>query len=34
VGVLKRPFDDQPGMEAYAGYPPAWASGIAVIGSS
>jgi uncharacterized protein YdiU (UPF0061 family) len=32
--LLQRPFEDQPRMEAYAGYPPDWASGIAVSCSS
>ena len=33
-GLLSRPFDEQPGMEAYAEAPPAWARAIEVSCSS
>jgi len=32
--LLERPFDEQPGNEADAGFPPAWASGLEVSCSS
>jgi uncharacterized protein YdiU (UPF0061 family) len=32
--VLRRPFDEQPELEAYAGLPPDWASGLEVSCSS
>jgi uncharacterized protein YdiU (UPF0061 family) len=32
--VLQRPFDEQPGCESYAGFPPDWAQSIAVSCSS
>lgn len=32
--VLERPFDEQPAMQAYADFPPAWAAGIAISCSS
>jgi uncharacterized protein YdiU (UPF0061 family) len=34
LGVLERPFDEQPEHEAYAGFPPDWASQLAVSCSS
>jgi uncharacterized protein YdiU (UPF0061 family) len=34
LAVLEHPFDDQPGMDAYAGFPPDWASSIAISCSS
>jgi uncharacterized protein YdiU (UPF0061 family) len=34
LAVLERPFDEQPGAEAYAGFPPEWAQSIAVSCSS
>jgi uncharacterized protein YdiU (UPF0061 family) len=32
--VLERPFDEQPEHEAYAGFPPDWASSLEVSCSS
>ena len=32
--LLARPFDDHPGHEAYAGFPPDWASSISISCSS
>ncbi len=34
LGLLERPFDAQPGREAYADFPPDWASGIEISCSS
>jgi uncharacterized protein YdiU (UPF0061 family) len=34
LGILERPFDDQPGHEAYAALPPDWASELEVSCSS
>ncbi len=34
LDVLRRPFDEQPGREAYAALPPAWASSLEVSCSS
>ena len=33
-GLLARPFDERPGHEAYAGFPPDWASHISISCSS
>jgi uncharacterized protein YdiU (UPF0061 family) len=32
--LLETPFDEHPGFEAYADFPPAWASGIEISCSS
>ena len=32
--LLESPFDEHPGMDAYADFPPAWAAGIAISCSS
>jgi uncharacterized protein YdiU (UPF0061 family) len=34
LGVLERPFDDHPGHEALAGFPPDWASTLSISCSS
>ncbi|WP_171016068.1 protein adenylyltransferase SelO [Ramlibacter sp. 2FC] len=34
LALLEHPFDEQPGMDAYAGFPPDWASSIAISCSS
>ncbi|MFM2274225.1 MAG: hypothetical protein RL211_97 [Pseudomonadota bacterium] len=34
LGLLEAPFDEQPGLEAYAGFPPDWASSIEISCSS
>jgi uncharacterized protein YdiU (UPF0061 family) len=34
LGLLQNPYKEQPGLEDYAGFPPAWAQQIAVSCSS
>ena len=34
LAVLQAPFDEHPGMEAHAGFPPDWASSIEISCSS
>jgi len=34
LGLLESPFNEQPGLEAYAGFPPDWASSIEISCSS
>jgi serine/tyrosine/threonine adenylyltransferase len=34
LGLLEAPFNEQPGLEAYAGFPPDWASSIEISCSS
>ncbi len=34
LALLERPFDEHPGMQAYAGFPPDWAAGIEISCSS
>ena len=34
LALLETPFDEHPGMEAFADFPPAWAAGITISCSS